>query len=320
MITALVSGASGVVGYGILRAIRLANQPIRLIGTSIHDNSVAPAFCDIFEKAPKTIDPEYHNWFFHIVAKHSVDIAIPGIEIDMHTWSEARAELSRGTLQLLLNSRILIELCRDKWVFYQDLHRRNEASAIPTFDRGTFEELSHRCGFPFLLKPRCGYGSKGIVRVDSRAAFLGCEALLGTHLIAQPIIGDDDQEYSVSCFGDGCGGFFNLFSLRRKLGAGGFTEWAEVVDSDMFQNILNRLCGYYKPLGPTNFQFREVGDQFKLLEINPRISSATSIRAAFGYNEPLMSLRYFLGGIAPTVPHAKRGQAIRYVEDYIIPK
>ena len=303
-----------------MRAIRLTNEPIKLIGTSMHENSVAPAFCDCFEKAPKTVAPEYNNWFGNVVEKHSVDIAIPGIEIDMHSWSEARAELSTGTLQFLLNNRQLIELCRDKWVFYQDLLTRNDAVAIPTYDQGSFEELSRWCGLPFLLKPRCGYGSKGIVRINSHAAFLANEALIGTHLIAQPIVGEDDQEYSVSCFGNGRGGLFNIFSLRRRLGSGGFTEWAEVVNSERFQTIVERLCSYYNPLGPTNFQFRAIGDQFKLLEINPRISSATSIRAAFGYNEPMMSLRYFIEGITPTVPHTERGHAIRYVEDYIIRK
>jgi carbamoyl-phosphate synthase large subunit len=53
------------------------------------------------------------------------------------------------------------------------------------------------------------------------------------------------------------------------------------------------------------------------LEINPRISSATSIRAAFGYNESLMSLEFFLEQKRPVQPRIRTGRAVRYTEDYI---
>ena len=56
----------------------------------------------------------------------------------------------------------------------------------------------------------------------------------------------------------------------------------------------------------------------KLLEINPRISSSTSIRTAFGYNEALMAIQYFLEQQKQTKTKLKSGQAIRYVEDYIL--
>ena len=55
----------------------------------------------------------------------------------------------------------------------------------------------------------------------------------------------------------------------------------------------------------------------KLLEINPRVSSATSIRAAFGYNELKLSLEYFLYGKNPQQPVLRKGRAVRYAEDYI---
>ena len=110
----------------------------------------------------------------------------------------------------------------------------------------------------------------------------------------------------------------NIFSLRRKLGPTGSTEWAEVVDDQPFIEAVSRLCSYYLPVGPTNFQFRTHNGDLKLLEINPRISSATSIRAAFGYNEALMSVDYFLDSLIPSLPKTSRGSAIRYFEDHII--
>jgi len=37
----LVSGASGIIGYGILRSLRLSGIPYKLIGTTIYPDSAA---------------------------------------------------------------------------------------------------------------------------------------------------------------------------------------------------------------------------------------------------------------------------------------
>ena len=84
------------------------------------------------------------------------------------------------------------------------------------------------------------------------------------------------------------------------------------------QDTLISLCRIFKPAGPTNFQFRKQNGILKLLEINPRISSSTSIRTAFGYNESAMSVDYYLENKKPLQPIIRPGRAIRYVEDYIM--
>ena len=83
MKTILVSGASGVVGYGVLRSLRKSAHEYKLIGTSIYDDSIAPAFCDVFELAPMTNSSEYIEWLCSAIKKHEVDAVIPGIEADM---------------------------------------------------------------------------------------------------------------------------------------------------------------------------------------------------------------------------------------------
>ena len=80
---------------------------------------------------------------------------------------------------------------------------------------------------------------------------------------------------------------------------------------------LLKFCKYFKPIGPTNFQFRKHEGVLKLLEINPRISSATSIRTAFGYNECKMAVEYYLKNKKPKQPVIKQGRAVRYTEDFI---
>jgi carbamoyl-phosphate synthase large subunit len=313
-----VSGASGIVGYGILKSLRMSGKPLKLVGSSIYDDSVAPAFCDVFELAPPTDRPDYMDWLMATIRKHNIGMIVPGIEIDMYSWIEHAAEIESAGAIPLLNERALIEFCKDKWSFYQKLRETGWAEyVIESCLEDEFAVLEHKFGLPFLLKPRRGFGSKGIVKVEGEATFALHRHEIGQTLMAQPLIGTDNEEYTTSAFCNGQGGYHACMTLRRKLSTNGFTEKAEVVDSDDFIPTITDLCQRFRPLGPTNFQFRKCTDGVKLLEINPRVSSSSSIRSAFGYNESAMAVEYFLEHKTPVQPVIKRGKAVRYTEDYI---
>lgn len=317
MKTILVSGASGIVGYGILRSLRQSGHSLRLIGSSIYDDSVAPEFCDIFELAPPTSAPNYMPWLLDIIMTHGIDCIIPGIELDLYTWVDNLAKIEASGTVPLLNNIALINQCKDKWMFYQNLNKSNIGCVIETSLSKSFEELSSLYGLPFLLKPRRGFGSKGIVKVNNLKDFLPYQKDIGSILMAQPIVGNDNEEYTIAAFCDGNGGFYASMALKRKLSKDGFTDKAEVVVMDEFYETLLELCNLFHPLGPTNFQFRKCKNQLKLLEINPRISSSTSIRTAFGYNESAMAVDYYLSNKLPAQPKIKYGKASRYIGDII---
>lgn len=313
MPTILVSGASGVVGYGILKSLRQSHPGCRLIGTSIYADCVAPAFCDVFELAPPTNDAGYMSWLLSLIAKYEISLIIPGIEVDVFAWNEHRDIIEPAGASILLNNSDLIRLCADKWAFYQKLKEAGSPYAIPT--SLTFDGALHR--FPLLLKPRRGSGSKGIVIVNNLDQLAEYEAEIGSRLMLQPIVGVPDEEYTVSAFFDWDSRLCASITLRRTLSQNGYTETAETVEGTGPVSVLADLARIFHPVGPTNFQFRIDQGQWKILEINPRISSATSIRAAFGYNESAMSVEFLLHDTPPVPPRLKQGRAIRYVEDVI---
>ena len=311
----LVSGASGIVGYGILRSLRQSPEPLRLVGTTIHPDSVAPAFCDVFEMALPTSDAGYLDWLDTTVRKHHVDLVVPSIECDVYEWNDHRSAIEASGTTALLNSANLVSLCRDKWDCYLELVRCAPELAIPSRLDGAFEELAEEYSVPFLLKPRRGFASRGIVRVETKDVFERYERDLGTELMAQPMVGAPDEEFTVSGFFDCSNALCCHMTLRRKLSPEGFTQTAQVAALEGVQEALETLGRELKALGPTNFQFRVHHGQLRLLEINPRISSATSIRTAFGYNESVMSVDFFLNRRRPIQPQIRHGSAVRYVED-----
>lgn len=314
----LVSGASGIIGYGILNSLKNTGEKYNLIGTTIYSDSVAEGFCDIFEKAEPTNSVNYMEWLLMIIKKYKINFIIPGIEADMYKWVEHIDEIEKCGTKILLNNNGLISLCKDKWEFYQYQQKYISTYAIDTELISDFNEIENKFGLPFILKPRTGHGSKGIVRIQNETVFNEYKHLIGEVLMVQPIVGNDDHEYTTSAFCDGNGSYFSSITLKRKLSKDGFTEKAEVIQLIDISTALNSLCAIFKPIGPTNFQFRKHEGKLKLLEINPRISSSTSIRMKFGYNESLMSIEYFLDGKIPSQPIIKNGKAIRYIEDLII--
>lgn len=315
MKTILVSGASGIVGYGILKSLRSTGKDLRLIGTTIYEDSVAQAFCDIFEKAIPTTDEKYMDWLLSIIKKYNVDLIIPGIEADLYTWTSHKEQIEMAGAVLLTNTLSLIELCKDKWTFFKELTKVNSPYLIKTSLDTEFPLIADKFGLPFLLKPRRGFASQGIVKVTSEEMFDLHKGQIGEVLMVQEIVGNEEEEFTTSAFCDGKGSYYTSMTLRRKLAKDGYTDRAETYELENIDEVLNHFCAYLTPIGPTNFQFRRHKGELKLLEINPRISSSTSLRTAFGYNESEMVVDFYLEKKEPIQPNLKSGKAVRYTED-----
>lgn len=295
MKTILVSGASGIVGYGILKSLKMSSEKYYLIGTSIYKDSIAEVFCDLFIKIIPTTDNNYIDCLISIIKQNKIDLIIPGIEIDLQIWNKNRILLERTGVKILLNHSNLINICKDKWNFYKYMKKNNIPYFIESSLEINYETLVKTLGDTLLVKPRCGFGSKGIMKIENKKTFNLIKKDIGTKLMVQKYVGSDDEEYSCSAFCDGKGSFIYSLILKRKLSKDGFTEKAIVVEDSKIIKAVYILCKHFEPIGPTNFQFRKCENGcIKLLEINPRISSSTSIRSAFGYNESIMSVDFFL--------------------------
>lgn len=318
MTTVLVTGVGAIIGYGILRSLRASGRDVRLVGSDIYPDAVGQQWCDHFAQAPLTSSPGYVDWLERVLLDQQVDLVFPGIEQDVHFFSEHRKLFQRLGAAVVLNEAHLVELTRDKWLMHEELAGIACPLRIPSFLEGSFAELAASLGLPFLLKPRRSYASKGIVRVYKEADFAPHVLELGSRLMAQPIVGSDDEEYTVAAFGDGAGGVAAMIVLQRRLSADGSTAKAWVRQDSALERVVASLCAHFKPVGPTNLQLRRDGDGWKLLEINPRISSTTSMRSAFGYNEAAMCIDFYLERKAISQPPLLQGFATRYIEDVIV--
>ena len=318
MFNILVTGVGAIIGYGIVRALKKLSYPVRVFGIDIYDYAVGQYWCDEFSSICKTSHPLYGDKIQELISKWSIDLIIPGIEQDVMWYSENRDFFLNKKVKCVLNTATLINLCKDKWKFYQFLHERRVPS-IPTSLEESYHTLKDILEVPFLLKPRQSYASKGIQRVYCEEDFKFYRSKMGNNFMAQKIIGDEDHEYTASTFGYGNGECSAKIIMQRYLHSSGATGRMQVIPHPTIENSINRLCSILKPIGPTNFQYRLHEGEFYLLEINPRFSSTTSFRAACGFNEPLMALEYFLMGKQNVdTGFLLAGKGIRYFEDIVI--
>lgn len=310
----LVTGVGALIGYGVLRSLK--GHGIHLIGMDIYPDAYGQHLSDEFVQAIPTSEAAYPSFLEGVLRTSRPDLIFPCIEQDVGRYDMLRDLFADQGVACCLNSSELIRLCADKWHFHEAAVAAN-LDSIGTSLSNDFDELSAKFGLPFLLKPRRSYASKGIVEIASADVFALHKQRVGDHFMAQKFVGQSECEYTVGVFGDGAGSFTAQIQLRRTLSPEGATQKAWVVNDEELTVAVTTYCAVFRPLGPTNLQFRRDDGRWLLLEINPRISSSTSLRAAFGYNEALQAVGYYLGGVLPAQPAIRSGNAIRYIEDYV---
>lgn len=317
MIRVLVTGVGAIIGYGVIKSLRKLDEPVYIVGMDIYDDAVGQHWCDKFIQAKYAVDPQYMEFLKKVIHENEIDLVFFGTEQEIYRVNNAREELGGEIDKFVINKPNVLELSKDKWLTREFLIGQGLSDlTIPSVIEGTYEEIAQKFGERFMLKPRSSYASKGIEIVSNKEEFDFYKKRMGSNFMAQKLVGDAEHEYTVSIFGKGDGTYFGRIALRRVLSQEGATAKAEVVEYEKLFEEVDLLCQAFKPFGPTNLQFRLEEGKYLLLEINPRISSSTSIRMAFGFNEAQMCLEYYLKGNI-IVPEVRKGKAVRFIDEVV---
>lgn len=309
----LVTGVGAVIGYGIIKSLKLSNYNVKVIGVDIYADAVGQHWCDEFYKGVLASDCEFLPFMLNLVEKENVDLIIPGIEQDIDVFIK---HYSKFNIPIVLNSSNAYDICNDKYQTFLLLDKL-KLPLIKSY-RGGGVSINDiiQLGDEFVIKPCVSYAGKG---VEIRKDIDGVEQYLSNeNFIFQEYV-NSGREVTISIFGLKDGDFCNPIAFERELGPDGATHKAKVINIDRFLDTIEKICAVIKPLGPTNFQFifHQKYHEYVLLEINPRISSSTSIRSAFGINEAEMCLDYYLFSKKPDEKKPIRGEAQRYIDEVV---
>lgn len=312
----LVTGIGAIIGYGIIYSLKKSKYNIQIVGMDIFDDAVGQVWCDEFVQAISAADKHYSSFLKDTIDRFDIDLVFFGTEQEIKRCCECREELGDYYKKLVINKDNLIRLSEDKWntlCFLKD----QGLNYIPSSITASFDEARRAFGLPLLMKPRKSYASKGICKVSEEKEFNAWKEKYSDQFMVQELIGDEEHEYTAAAFGFGDGTCIKPIVMRRKLSKAGATDRAIIQPVLKIEEEIYKLTKELKPLGPTNFQFRLHKGKYFLLEINPRISSSTSIRTAFGYNEAEMCIEYFVEGKKPEGKQLRTGRVYRYIADVV---
>lgn len=312
----LVTGVGAIIGYGVIASLRNSKYDCNIVGMDIFYDAVGQVWCDKFIQATLAADDNYIPFLKNVIDENNIDLVFFGTEQEIMKCYKFKDELGEYYKKLVINNGNLIDLSEDKWDTTCFL-KKNGLKYIPSSITASFEEASIEFGLPLLMKPRRSYASKGICKVNTKVEFDNWKQEYADQFMVQKLIGDEEHEYTAATFGFGDGTCIKPIVMKRKLSKAGATDKAVVLPVPEIEKEIIEMVKLLKPVGPTNFQFRLDENEYLLLEINPRISSSTSIRMAFGYNEAEMCISYFIEGIRPADTDLKTGKAYRYIADAV---
>ena len=321
-LTVCVTSTGGGVGEQILKALRRAARPYRIIGTDMQPNGTGFADCDAAAVLPPARDPAYLPRVLELCHQHHVAALLPGSEAELLTLSANRRHLEDQRIFFPASPHDLLELCLDKAALFDRLQARGLSAPWHARIRQR-ADLRDTVPYPLIFKPSkaAGGSADAYIVQDDEEAGLFCTYLLKTRgeFLAQEYVGTPEDEYTVGVLSDMAGQLMGSIALHRTLqpalsrrlsvpnrtgrkelgpflvissgvSQGDIAAFPEI--SVQCEHIATRLGA----CGPFNLQCRVVNGRVQLFEINPRFSGTTSLRAMAGFNEPdLLLRRHVLG-------------------------
>ena len=334
MVTAVGGGG---IGEQLVKALRLAKTPYRIIGTDLTVAAEKQCELDEYSALPISTDEKYLDALLEECVRRKVDVLLPGSEPELKVIAK-HVEIIRQYVKLVaVNDQSVIEVCSDKFKTANFLSK-NGFLAPKSWLISTMDELCLVDQFPLIVKPTVGGGSQDVYLIQSRRELeMICGFLLGYHktILVQDYVGRVDQEFTVGLLFDANGYLINSIALNRfiltslsnrvkVLNRTGRNDLGDIlaISSGLSQGRVEdfpELRACCELIGQTlgakfgiNIQCRVVDKKPIIFEINPRFSGTSSIRAMLGFNEPdLLIRKHILGEVLSQRPAYNFGTVLR---------
>lgn len=270
-----VTGAGGPAGISVVRALMQAGHHVLALDSDPHAGGFK--FHDVsWSVVPRFDDPAYADVMVEQIASHSVQALIC-------TVAEEYAALARITQPLLdagcktwLPDLDAVERCIDKERFARIMDRYDIAHP-PT---STHVRGLGRVPGPWVVKPRRGRGSRGVVMSNNRREV---RSLLRRNkdLIVQSFLEGD--EFTADVLVDRNGQMMTCVPRWRLATRGGISVQGLTFDSPEVTRSCAEVIAATGITGPANIQgMVDHEGSVSIIELNPRFSGGLPLTLAAG--------------------------------------
>ena len=317
----LVTSVGSGVGHAILAALRRSEAPWYVVGANSEAFSAGVFDCDSAWLTPPVSDrAAFEARLIEIVEAERPALIVPGRDDDLPILAAMRERLAELGAFALVGSAEAVDICTDKYRTAKVFRAAGLPFTETAASREEIEALLAACGFPLLAKLRRGFASRGVRVLFDRD---GIEAVLacGAEMVVQEYLAPrswnkaraeitpsdverdgmlrQDEEMSAEVFLGRDGKALGVIACSvDKLH--GHVHASEVLDDPLLEAVVREgaeLLGRHGLIGPCNINGRRLVDgSWGFFEVNARFTGATSVRAAFGFNEVEAAWRHFIEG------------------------
>jgi carbamoyl-phosphate synthase large subunit len=309
----LVTAVGGNIGQGVVKALRSGTRRYWIGGSDMESRSAGFSLVDRAYVTPSAGDATLAERLIDIIKSDRIEAVYVCSPAELEFFSRARGtlEAAAGT-RILVNPEEVIRIGQDKLETARFLERDGFPfpETVLASDDLAVDALVDRCGFPVIVKPRGGWTSANVFRLESRDAISAARRLV-PDLVVQRYLPGADAEYTAGVVGSAAARSFAWIVLRRDL-AQGTTYRTELVQDPAIGSQIVAMAQALGVEGACNFQLRVVDGWPFVFEINPRFSGTSGIRYLYGFNDPEMVFEHVCLGLPVQQPAVRPGVVLRY--------
>jgi len=252
-----------------------------VVGTDIYPKEWQTnlQFVHKFEQVPKFNQNNFINELLSICKKYKIEYVFPLTDPELDILNENRKLFELNKITLCISCYDTISKVRDK---------SKIKSNIPTF---SIKELFNKSIYPIIAKPKKGRSSEGKFLIENERQLSVIQNK--KEYIFQKFI--DGKVITVDVVRDKSG---NMVCVARKehiRTSNGAGIVVEIFKDKELEKIVFEIAARFNILGCVNIEFLCNGDNYYLMDINPRFSAGIGFSCAVGYNFVKNHLMCFQG-------------------------
>lgn len=279
----LIFPAGTEIAFEIVNALKYSKFVELYGGTSADDHSEF-VYKKLIKGFPYINQDDFLEFLNEVIDVYGIDCVYPAHDSASVFMSEFSEKIHA---QVIITDKKTTEICRSKSKTYE--HFKKE-KFIPK----TYSNIEEVDTYPVFVKPVVGQGSVGAKKVNSKqelenilsreSGLVICEYLPGT-------------EFTVDCLTDKDGKLRVVKIRDRQRTRAGISVRSQehIVDKSVF-DIATAINSSLKFKGAWFFQVKkDQHEEYKLMEISPRIPGTMGLSRNLGINFPMLTLFIFWG-------------------------
>lgn len=266
----LVTGAGGAAGVAVIAALVTAGE--RVVGGDPDPEAVGLRVAGGGVALLRADDPGFGARLVTAAACARVDVVISTVSEELVAVHDARPALLAAGIRVWVPPPVAVRTCVDKWAFTGACTRLDVAA--PATGLGSEAGVPG----PWIVKPRCGRGSRDVERCDTED-----EVRVALGRVPDPIVQTRlaGREFTVDALrAPGAEVAVPRWRLQTR---GGISTRGRTFADDRVSALALRLLAGIGVDGVANVQgFVTDDDEVVLTEVNPRFSGGLPLTLAAG--------------------------------------